>query len=35
MRKAAAAVSVALVAAVFTAVLLGVARRYLFGAPLT
>ncbi|HEX2566282.1 MAG TPA: TRAP transporter small permease [Burkholderiales bacterium] len=35
MRKAAAAVSVALIAAVFTAVLLGVARRYLFGAPLT
>jgi TRAP-type C4-dicarboxylate transport system permease small subunit len=34
MRRAAAAVSALLVAAVFVAILLGVARRYLFGAPL-
>lgn len=34
MKRAAAAISAALVAAVFLAVLLGVARRYLFGAPL-
>lgn len=34
MRKAAAAVSVLLVAAVFVAILVGVARRYLFGVPL-
>jgi TRAP-type transport system small permease protein len=35
MRKAAAGVSVALMAAVLAVVLLGVVRRYLFGAPLT
>lgn len=34
MRRAAAAVSALLVAAVLGVVLLGVARRYLFGAPL-
>lgn len=34
MRRAAAAVSALLIAAVFAAVLVGVARRYLFGAPL-
>lgn len=34
MRRLAAAISALLVAAVFTAVLVGVARRYLFGAPL-
>jgi TRAP-type transport system small permease protein len=35
MRRGAAAVSALLVAAVLGAVLLGVARRYLFGAPLS
>ena len=35
MRRAAAAVSALLVAAVLGVVLLGVARRYLFGAPLS
>jgi TRAP-type C4-dicarboxylate transport system permease small subunit len=35
MKRAAAAVSAALMAAVLGVVLLGVARRYLFGAPLT
>jgi TRAP-type C4-dicarboxylate transport system permease small subunit len=35
MRRAAAAVSALLVAAVLGAVLLGVARRYLFGVPLS
>jgi TRAP-type C4-dicarboxylate transport system permease small subunit len=35
VKKAAAAVSALLIAAVLGAVLLGVARRYLFGAPLT
>jgi TRAP-type C4-dicarboxylate transport system permease small subunit len=34
MRRFAGAISALLVAAVFTAVLVGVARRYLFGAPL-
>ena len=34
MRKLAAAVSALLIAAVLLAVLVGVARRYLFGAPL-
>ena len=34
MKRAAAAVSALLVAAVLAAVLVGVARRYLFGAPL-
>jgi TRAP-type C4-dicarboxylate transport system permease small subunit len=34
MRRAAAAVSGLLVAAVFCAILLGIARRYLFGTPL-
>jgi len=34
MRRLAAAVSALLVAAVFVSVLVGVARRYLFGAPL-
>jgi TRAP-type transport system small permease protein len=34
MRKCAAAISALLIAAVFIAVLVGVARRYLFGAPL-
>jgi len=34
MRRAAAAVSALLVAAVFVAILTGVARRYLFGVPL-
>jgi TRAP-type C4-dicarboxylate transport system permease small subunit len=34
MKKAAAAISALLVAAVLAAVLVGVARRYLFGAPL-
>jgi TRAP-type C4-dicarboxylate transport system permease small subunit len=35
MRQLAAAISALLIAAVLGAVLLGVARRYLFGAPLT
>ena len=35
MRQAAAAISALLIAAVLGAVLLGVARRYLFGAPLS
>ena len=35
MRRAAAAISAFLIAAVLGAVLLGVARRYLFGAPLS
>jgi TRAP-type C4-dicarboxylate transport system permease small subunit len=35
MKQAAAAISALLIAAVLGAVLLGVARRYLFGAPLT
>jgi len=35
MRQAAAAISAFLIAAVLGAVLLGVARRYLFGAPLS
>ncbi|MFN2645034.1 MAG: TRAP transporter small permease [Burkholderiales bacterium] len=35
MRRAAAAVSALLVAAVLVVVLLGVARRYVFGAPLS
>jgi TRAP-type C4-dicarboxylate transport system permease small subunit len=34
MRRAAAAVSALVVAAVFCSILLGVARRYLFGSPL-
>jgi TRAP-type C4-dicarboxylate transport system permease small subunit len=34
VRKAAAAVSALLVAAIFCAVIVGVARRYVFGAPL-
>jgi TRAP-type C4-dicarboxylate transport system permease small subunit len=34
MRRAAAAVSALLVAAVFAVIVLGVVRRYLFGAPL-
>jgi TRAP-type C4-dicarboxylate transport system permease small subunit len=34
MRRFAGAISALLVAAVFTSVLVGVARRYLFGAPL-
>ena len=35
MKQAAAAISALLIAAVLGAVLLGVARRYLFGAPLS
>jgi TRAP-type C4-dicarboxylate transport system permease small subunit len=35
MRRVAAAISALLIAAVLGAVLLGVARRYLFGAPLS
>jgi len=35
MRRAAAAISALLIAALLGAVLLGVARRYLFGAPLS
>ena len=35
MKQAAAAVSAGLIAAVFGAVILGVARRYVFSAPLT
>jgi len=35
MKQAAAAISALLIAAVLGTVLLGVARRYLFGAPLT
>ena len=35
MRRAAAAISAFLIAAVLGAVLLGVARRYVFGAPLS
>ena len=35
MRQAAAAISAFLIAAVLGAVLLGVARRYVFGAPLS
>ena len=35
MKRAAAAISALLIAAVLGAVLLGVARRYLFGAPLS